>query len=315
MAPDGTAVTARRPSLPPIDTYLRAVMALGFASLRLSLPALGFLYFYRLGMDLYLALSSDSSSPLGITDERTLIITVAMQTVAYLPMLVLVYTPFLPMQDFILRGERQTFGAAVRLVLERLVPFVISLIAQVVLILGPPSLFFTGAVLLLGALPSKPEELIRVLVILSLIPSVLYVVVIALFLIFAIPSVVLDGRGPLASIRQSFAIVGRHFGGILGRLFVFFVLLVIAAIAASMPEAIMKAATAAASVDHPAFKIAGAIWKAAVSAFLFPFTVAALMVLYRSAVPARAGTAGSDATGDFPPDGEVRPAASPYRFE
>jgi hypothetical protein len=306
MVPDGTA---GRPSLPPIDTYLRAVLALGFASLRRALPAIGFLYFYRLGMGLYLALSSDSSSPLGLYDERTLVVTVAMQIVAYLPMLVLVYTPFLPLQDFILRGEPRSFGVSVRIVLERLVPFVISVITQGVILFGPPALFFTGAALMLGALPSKPEELVRVLVLASLLPSGLYIIVIALFLIFAIPSVVLDGRGPFAAIRQSFVIVGRHFGGVLGRLVVFFLLLVIVAVAGSLPEAILQAATAAASVDHPAFKIAGAIWGAAVSAALFPFTVAALMVLYRAAVPAAASAAG------IAGEPEARPAASPYRFE
>lgn len=314
MVLDGTTAATRRPSLPPTDTYLRAVIALGFASLRLSLPALGFLYFYRLGMGLYLALSSDSSSPLGISDERTLIVTVAMQAVAYLPMLVLVYTPFLPLQDSILQGERRTFGASVRLVLERLIPFIVSVIAQGVLLFGPPSLFFCGAALLLGALPSKPEELIRLLVIASLIPSILYLIVIGLFLLFAIPAVVLDGRGPIAAIRQSFGIVGRHFGGIVGRLFVFTVLLIIAAVAGSLPQAILQAVAAAAAVDHPAFKVAGAIWEAAVSAFLFPFTVAALVVLYRAAVPARAGAA-PDATGGLLVGEEPRPAASPYRFE
>jgi hypothetical protein len=314
MVLDGTTATTSRPSLPPVDTYLRAVIALGFASLRLSLPALGFLYFYRLGMGLYLALSSDSSSPLGIYDERMLIVTMTMQVVAYLPMLVLVYTPFLPLQDSILQGERRTFGAAVRLVLERFVPFIVSVISQAVLLLGPPSLFFCGAALLLGALPSKPEELTRLLVIASLIPSILYIIVIGLFLLFAIPAVVLDGRGPVAAIRQSFGIVGRHFGGIVGRLFVFTVLLIIAAVAGSLPEAILQAVAAAAAVDHPAFKVAGAIWGAAVSAFLFPFTVAALVVLYRAAVPARAGTA-PDATGGLLAGEEPRPAASPYRFE
>ena len=315
MVPDGTAATAGRPSLPPTDTYLRAVIALGFASLRLALPALGFLYFYRLGMSVYLALSRDPTSPLGMTDERTVIISAATDIVAYLPMLVLVVTPILAIQDSILRGQRQTFGAAVRLVLERLVHFIISVISQAVLILGPPSLFFAGAVLLLGALPSKPEELIRLLVIASLIPSVLYVIVIAFFLIFAIPAVVLDGRGPFAAMRQSFAVVGRHFGGIFARLFIFTVLLVIATVAMSLPGVILEAAAAAASVNHPAFRIAAAIWKAAVSAFLFPFSVAALLVLYRAAVPARAGAAGPDTTGEIPAVEEVRPAASPYRFE
>ncbi|HEY6220979.1 MAG TPA: hypothetical protein VIX13_00420, partial [Candidatus Eisenbacteria bacterium] len=85
----------------------------------------------------------------------------------------------------------------------------------------------------------------------------------------------------------------------------------IASVAGSLPATILQAATAAAGVDHPAFKIAGAIWGAAVSAFLFPFTIAALMVLYRAVVPARAGAVGLDASGEP----EARPAASPYRFE
>ncbi|TMQ63161.1 MAG: hypothetical protein E6K79_10990 [Candidatus Eisenbacteria bacterium] len=311
MVLQGTAAPAGRSSLPPIDTYLRAVIALGFASLRRGLPALGFLYFYRLGMGLYLALSRDSSTPFGVYDERTLVLTAAMYIVAYLPMLVLITTPFLPLQDSILRGEPRSFGAAVRLVLERLVPLVISVITQAVLVVGPPALFFTGAALLLGALPSKPEELVRLLVLASLAPSFLYLIVILLFLLFTIPLVVLDGRGPFAGIRQSFGIVGRHFGGILGRLLVALLLLVIAGVAGSLPAGILDAVSAAASVDHPAFKIAGAIWEAAVSAFLFPFSVAALMVLYRAAVPARTGVADPDASGE--PEG--RPAANPYRFE
>jgi len=311
MAIEGTAAAPGRSSLPPVDTYLRAVIALGFASLRRALPALGFFYCYRLGMGLYLALSADSSSPLGIYDERTIILTAAINIVAYLPLLVLITTPFLPLQDSILRGEPRSFGACVRAVLERLVPFVISVITQAILLIGPPALFFTGAVLLLGALPSKPEELVRLLVLASLAPSFLYVIVIGLFLLFAIPLIVLDGRGPLAGIRQSFGIVGRHFGGLLPRLFIAFVLLVIATVAGSLPAAILDTATAAAGVDHPAFKIAGAIWKAAVAAFLFPFTIAALMVLYRAAVPARAGGAGAD----LPGEPEARATASPYRFE
>ncbi|HYR69542.1 MAG TPA: hypothetical protein VER77_06635, partial [Candidatus Dormibacteraeota bacterium] len=116
MVLEGTAAPAGRSSLPPIDTYLRAVIALGFASLRRALPALGFLYCYRLGMGLYLALSRDSSSPFGVYDERTLVLTAAMYVVAYFPMLVLITTPFLPLQDSILRGEHRSFGASVRLV-------------------------------------------------------------------------------------------------------------------------------------------------------------------------------------------------------
>jgi hypothetical protein len=48
-----------RPLLPPVSTYLRAVFALGRASIAPGFPALAFFYFYRLGMGLYLALSVD----------------------------------------------------------------------------------------------------------------------------------------------------------------------------------------------------------------------------------------------------------------
>ena len=311
MVLEGTTATAGRTSLPPIDTYLRAVIALGFASLRRALPALGFLYFYRLGMGLYLALSSDSSSPLGTYDERAIVLTFAMNIVAYLPMLVLITTPFLPLQDSILRGEPRSFGASVRQVLERLLPFIVSVIAQAVLIIGPPALFFTGAALLLGALPSKPEELVRLLVLASLAPSILYLLVVGFFLLFGIPLIVLDGRGPIAAIRLSFVTVGRHFGGIFARLFVACLLVVIVGVAGSLPAAILEAVASAAGADLPAFKVAGVVWGAAVSAFLFPFTVAALMVLFRAAVPARAGAAGPDPSAEP----EAHAGASPYRFE
>jgi hypothetical protein len=315
MVLDGMTATAGRPRIPPIDTYLRAVLALGFGSLRHALPALGFLYFYRLGMGLWLAFSTDSTSPLGIYNERTLVVTGAMQLVAYLPLMVLIYTPFLPLQDSILRGQRRSFGDSVRMVLERLIPFGISSIAQITLLFAPPVLLFWGAAILATSLPGKPDEMVRLLALATIAPCVLYVIVIGLFLLFAIPSVVLDERGPFAAIRTSFAIVGRHFGSILGRLFIFTVLLVLAAIAGSLPEAFLQAASAAAGIEHPAIKIAGAVWGAAVAAFLFPFSVAALMVLYRAAIPATAIAAGS-AAADGPADGEeARPAASPFRFE
>ncbi len=312
MATDVAASALGRPGLPPLGTYLRAVIALGVGSLRLALPALGLLYFYRLGMALYIAFSGDAASPLGLYDQATLIVTVVMEVVAYLPMLVLIYTPFLPLQDSLLQGERRSFMASARIVLERLVPFVISTIAQLLLTFGPPAFFLVGAGFLAGTLPEGQEEWGRWIVLVTLFPCFFYGCIMALFLLFAMPLLVLENRGPFASIRLSFALIGRQFGGILGRSFVFLILLIIAAIAASIPEAILQASADAAGFEHPAVKIAQAIWSAGVTALMFPFSVAALMVLYRSAVPAR-GAAAMRSAG--PAAEEAPPVTSPYRFE
>lgn len=313
MGLEGTVPPLGRPGLPSLGTYLRAVVALGLGSMRLALPALGFLYFYRLGMELFLAFSTDASSPLGSYDSKAFVMSMAMEIAAYLPMLVLIYTPFLPLQDSVLRGERRSFLDCVRIVLERLVAFVISVIAQVVLAFGPPTLILGGVVVFISAIPTKQEELGRLALLATLVPCLLWVAIIGFFLIYAIPLLVLERRGPLSSIRLSFALVGRQFGGIFGRLFIFFCLLTLAAIALSMPEAIVQAWSAAADVDHPAIRISRAIWSAAVSAVLFPFSVAALMVLFRSSVSAAGasvGVAGVRVPGEEPP-----PTTSPFRFE
>jgi hypothetical protein len=304
-----------RPSLPSLSDYLRAVLAVGMASLRLALPALAFLYFYRLGMDLYLAFSSDSYSPLSGLDQETIMTSIMLRAAAYLPLLVLVYTPFLPLQDGILTGRRRTFRDSVRLVLERLFPFAISAIAQGIVLIGPPLLLFGGMALLIRTFPSRPGELVKALAVATLIPCFFYVLVIGLFLLFATPAVVLDRRGPLASIRKSFSLVAAHFGGILGRLLVFLFLLLFAAMAVSIPVAFLQAAAIAAHADHPAFKIAGSIWSAAVSAALFPFTVASLMVLYRAVSPSVAAEPLAETAPGPAPQEEPHRATSPFQFE
>lgn len=315
MILEGTVPALPRSGFPSLATYLRTVIALGLGSLRLSFPALAFLYFYRLGMGLYLAFSRDGSSPFGTGNEEALIMSGAMHAAGYLPLLVLIYTPFLPLQDALLLGKRRSFPDSVRHVLERLVPFGLSVIAQLAILFGPPALLLGGMVLFIRAVPSTPQELLRVIALVTVAPCVLYVAIAGLFLMFAVPSVIIDGRGPLAAIRQSLALVGRNAGAIFGRLFVFFSLLLITAMAASLPEAFLQAGTAATGFEHPAIKITGAIWAAAVAALLFPFTVAALLVLYRSAVPSRGTAPASGETiGSVSPEKPL-PATSPFIFE
>ncbi len=314
MALEGAAPAQVRNALPSVGTYLRAVIALGVGSLRAALPAIAFLYFYRLGMGLYLTFSGDGAGPFGDYEDRAFVTSVMMQTAAYLPLLVLIYTPFLPLQDSLLRGTRRSFMDSVRLVLERFIPFVLSAIAQGVILFGPPVLLFGGMALLVRTFPTRPEDLVRALALATIFPCLLWVAILALFLTFAIPAVVLDGRGPFASIRMSFGLVGRHFGGILGRLAVFIIVMILAAMAASLPEAFLQVGAAAAGLDHPALKIARAIWSAGVSALLFPFSVAALVILYRAVTPGPAIAGPAPGTDPALPE-EPRPAASPFRFE
>jgi hypothetical protein len=309
-----TAVSARR-GLPPLSVYLQSVVALGLGTLKSALPAILLLYFYRLGMGLYLAFTLDEASPLGLPDPRAQVASYMAMAATYLPVLVLIYTPFLPLQDALLRGRRVTFGASVRHVLERVWAFAVSAVAQSVIVLGPPVLLIAGLVTLVRSLPPRPDELVRLLTLAAMMPCLVWMAISVLFLLFATPAVVLDDRGPLRSIALSMRRVGGQLGGILGRLLAVGIVALFAAVAASLPDALLQAASSAAGLDHPGLRVARAVWESAVAALLFPFTVAALMVLYRAVVPAEgaAATALSPGQAAHPP--EPQPAPTPFRFE
>jgi hypothetical protein len=301
-----------RPSLPPVATYLRATLALGRAAIGPALPALALLYFYRLGMGLYLAMSMDPVTTFEDLDRGALATATLMRAAGYLPLVVLIYAPFLLLLDGILRGVPRSFGECVRTVLERMVPFLLSAIAQILIVFGPPVLLLGGAALLVRTFPGRPEELARAIAIVTLIPCFFYIVLMLFLLWFAFPVLVLDRRGPLQSIRISFGLVAAHFGGILGRLLVTFFLLVIAAVVLSLPAEFLQVGAAAAGADHPAIKIAMVVWTSAVSALLFPFLLASLMVMYRSIAPAPAGSGVAAGAEALP---EPHRATSPFQFE
>ena len=306
--------SATRRALPPVGVYLRAILALGLGSLRRGFPAVVFLYFYRLGMSLYLAFSADASSPLGTVDQETLILSAAMQGVAYIPLLALVYTPFLSLQDSILAGGRRSLFESMRIVLERLVPFVVSIVLQCLLMFGPPTLLFAGALMVLQGVPPGGEDIVRMVAVLAIVPCILWVLLMATFVMFAIPFLILDSRGPVVSIRLSFDLVARHFWGLSGRLTAFFLAAMLLVAVASLPEVILHVASTATGYDAPLFKIARVIWSSAVSALLFPFSVASFTILYRAMVPGPAG-AGGPATAAAPPSEADSPPANPFRFE
>jgi hypothetical protein len=100
----------------------------------------------------------------------------------------------------------------------------------------------------------------------------------AFFMIFAIPAVVLDGEGPLHSLRTSFLLVWRNLGSALGRLLV----------VASLTFVGFMVATPLSTLGGNAagpIKLAFVIWTGAVETLLYPFWAAAVIVLYRSLRP------------------------------
>src|SRR5262249_35425561 len=199
---------------------------------------------YHLLMNLFLALSSNASHSIAYGhgyDQEAMLASIRIRAAFYLPVLVLIYTSFLPLQDAILKRAPRSFSACAQIVLQRFFPFLLSAIAQAVFILGPPALLFGGMMILIRMFPAsaRPESILQALAVVTLIPCLLYICIIALFIMFATPALILEHRGPLASIRASFRLVSRHFGGILGRLLAFFFLLVIVGIFLSIPEGIV----------------------------------------------------------------------------
>ena len=303
----------RRPVLPPVSTYLRAVYALGRASIAPGFPALAFFYFYRLGMGLYLALSVDRVVSIDDLSQQGVLTAQMVQIPAYIPVFVLIYMPFLLLQDGILRGTPFSLGRSMRAVLERVLPLIASGIAQVVIVFGPPLLLLAGAVLLARSVPTRPEELTRAIVMVSLVPCVIYIFVMLFFLWFALPALVLDRRGPLRSIRLSLGLVATHFGGLLGRILVTFLLLILAAVVLAFPAEILQVAAEAAEAEHPVLKIAVVVWAAAVAALLFPFMMASVVVLYRALVPAARESVVREGVAEAIVD--PHRVSSPFQFE
>jgi hypothetical protein len=305
--------------LPAYGDYFRAILALGRRSIRPALPAIVFVYFYRLGMGLYLILARGEADP-GTVALPTAAAFVTLSA-GYLPMLVLVYTPFLPFMDGLLRDTRADFLAAVRHVLEVALKLFVSLAAQLAIVAVPTGILLAvGAGLAAGVSGGWLEHIqageelsnaLRGMIVLAFsIPAIFWVLYSAMHLLFATPALVLSGRGPFASIRVSWKLVGGRFWGLLGRLLGYAVLLVLASIAFGLPSTFLDASLAASGNSNPMFKIPSLVWVSAVDAFLFPFGVAALILLYRALVPLPSPAGTADASAEAEPR-----RTSPFVFE
>lgn len=262
MTAEADQTGPERGSLVGVAAYLISVYELGRRSLRPALPALAFLFLYRLGVVAYGTLTNYSEAlegrPLG-----------GMVVAKVTPILLfaLIYIPFLPLQESILRGRPISFLGAIRRVLKESVNLIFSGIAQAFILLGPIAPF-TALVARLLADPFGP----------ILWTYMLYMAVAAFFMIFVTPAVVLDGEGPLHSLRTSFFLVWRNFGSALGRLLVLACLAFVGFMVASPLASLGGNATTL-------IKLAVVTWTTAVETLLYPFWTAAIVVLYRSLRP------------------------------
>jgi hypothetical protein len=293
MATDETVVYARRP-LPRVGEYLRALYDLGRKSIPAALPALVFLWFYHFGTSLYLELAGGATSPLGFRDNQALIVQLFMKVSAYLPLLVCVYTPFLPLQDSLMRGQRITFVEAIRHVLERLVPFALSVLLQMAIAFIPVVLIVGLLLAVVTPFPDLPRGIVAMLALVTVGPILVWLFLSGMFLVFAVPAVVLDGYGPVRAITMSARLVAGHFWGIFWRFLVFFLALFVAVIVASIPAAIFAAMGAVVTREEFGFRVVTLLWTGLVTALTFPFWVGALIVLYRSLAPAGGASAIAD---------------------
>jgi hypothetical protein len=248
--------------LPGVPAFLRSVYELGRRSLRPALPALAFLFLYRLGMSAYGALTNYSyamgSGSLGLK---------AVVNATPILFLAFIYIPFLPLQESLLRGRPIHFFGAIRRVLRVSVNLMLSGIVQVCILLGPITpITVVGARLLSD--PFGP----------LIWAGMAWLAVAAFFMIFTTPAVVLDGEGPLRSLRTSFLLVSRNFGSALGRLLVLASLAYVGFMVAS------SLSTLGGNTTAP-IKLVVVTWTSAVETVLYPFWAAAVMVLYRSLRP------------------------------
>ena len=260
-------------SLPGVPAYLRSVYELGRRSLRPALPALAFLFLCRLGIDAYGALTNYSyamgKGALGVKEA-----------ISEAPLLffVLMYIAFLPLQESLLRGHPIHFLGAIRRVLPVSVNSMISGIAQVLILLVPFSpIFFPRLV------PGSWWTYAWTFLAPLFWALFAWILVASFFMIFAMPAVVLDGEGPLHSLRTSCRLVWRNLGSALGRLLTLAFLAAVAYNVATIPSSILR--TAGRTSGAAPIKLAAVTWTCAVDTLFFPFWVAAVMVLYRSLRP------------------------------
>jgi hypothetical protein len=183
------------------------------------------------------------------------------------------------------------------------------------LILFVPVAFIVGILIAaLAPLPAAARELMVAITLAVIAPLLLWILLAAFFLVFAIPGVVLSGLGATRSISGSVRLVAGHFWGILGRFLVFFFLLITVLAVLLIPSMILNALATAAASAGMALRIASTLWSSLLAAISFPFSVAAVIVLYRALVP-EGVVAGPESAPETAPAHPVGETPTPYLFE
>ena len=298
------SVRAKTP-LPGVADYLRAVWELGKSSIRPALPALAFLYFYRVAVGAYTAVAIRTSVLQGAT-AADLVPRLAVP-LSLLPVFLLIYTPMIPLQDSLLQGRPMSFLASARRMTEQGWALTLSGIIQGFALAAPFLVICVAAALLAPMIPGTALDPSRLFLAVAVALLGLFgVLVVALLLMFATPALLLDGEGPLQSIGTSMRLVLGHVGGILGRVLAFFFLSFVVLLLLTMPTQILSQVSSISGGPTMAIKIATVIWTSALATALFPFGVASLIVLYRALVPRRGIAPG----GPVPLDEEFQPATA-----
>jgi hypothetical protein len=311
MNTEVVAVGRVRTRLPSVPDYFGAIWDLGRKTFKPALPALAFVYFYHLGVGAYLMLSDNSYTQgmeaLGVIGPQLAVIA------AFVPLLLVIYTVFLPLQDSILRGRPVSFLSAVRRVFEAAWNLTLSGIVQALILFLP---FAVLCVVVLLMLPTSGGNMlgstgsVAGLLYLMLMAGFAWALVAVFFLVFATPALVLDDEGPIQSLGTSLRLVLSHFGGILGRFVAFSFLAFVIFFMVSMPTAILKNIGLASGIASVPLKLASLIWSSAVDTLFVPFQVAAVIVMYRALVPpAAAARAGAPITIEEDPTYAVAPRA------
>jgi hypothetical protein len=296
-------------ALPPYGDYLREVISLGKRTIPRTLPALAFLYFYRLGMGLFL--NATPTTDASLDDASRSMATILMVSCAYVPLVLCLFAPMLPVQDAIRRGEPSGFWEGIRRVVRVMWKLVASQLVQGLIVLAPIGVLVGAALAATSRFESLPPGVGALVAVTVFLPAALWFFLATFYFMFAMPALVLDLEGPVQSIRTSVRLVRQRFGAVFGRLFVYVLLSFLAALVASAPSSILSAVIAASGNENPMLRIPGIIWESAVEALLFPFGVAAVVVLYRTLAPVRAAESAPAAV--FPE--EARLTASPFPFE
>src|SRR5262249_45019059 len=155
------------------------------------------------------------------------------------------WTPFLPLQDGLLRGIKRSFWDSIKQVLELVWPYGLSSGLQGLIIGGPPCFLLVIVALAMAPLGNAMPDGVRArIVLLALAPCFTVILFSVFFLAFPPPPLVLAGRGRGASTRESASLIRKHFGGLLGRVVLFVLLMTMAALFASLPSGMLTMVSA-----------------------------------------------------------------------